>query len=333
MQYKNGTAIEQSRPGQAATMLLCPYCLEAKEVGEESFLLLFREFHAERKQLGKSRGEVLEEQLLVLGVGLHVRAELGRTYQAHVGGQHHELATRVLQLSRAGPFLAVVGLLGGPLLLQQQTEVLIGEGGLGVGPGAPVAGRVLVAAPHRMRARQTNNLLVIKSHAVEDVSEVLDIRSHTARVRRRQATIRNSRGLVGVSAAASPGNGRAAHLLNGSGTGQSPQVSIAHRRILFLDGFEEVTRTAQAGVSAPHRLRGEAHGGTVAAASAVLFRVSARSVPRKANQSTGHGGAIASALELSIDGRSDVALDSLDVNSVRCRLGHQHGATSNTRHN
>ena len=70
------------------------------------------------------------------------------------------------------PYLALVRLLGGPLLLQQQAEVLVGKGGLGVGPGAPVAGGILLQERQR-ETRMSPRTLLLSSASSAFISSYL----------------------------------------------------------------------------------------------------------------------------------------------------------------
>ena len=90
--------------------------------------------HAELQELGICRGEVLEEALLVPRVQLHVLLELCVLQQPQVAGQHHQLPSLCLVLQRPLPRLSLVRLLLGPLLLQQQPEIVVGEGVNGIDP-------------------------------------------------------------------------------------------------------------------------------------------------------------------------------------------------------
>lgn len=108
-------------------------------------LMTLLELYSQLEQLSEGRCEVFEEELLVPGVELHVLSEVRVLEQPQVGRQHHEITRRVLVLQGSGPGLPLVSALRGPLLLQQQSEVLVAEGRLCVGPRAPVPRGIQVA--------------------------------------------------------------------------------------------------------------------------------------------------------------------------------------------
>lgn len=131
---------------------------------------------------------------LVLG---HPLVESGILGQGQVAWEHHQSALGVLELARALPGAARVRLLRGPGDLRatkgtrsqaaslrgssrgahsqnrrhlfQEAEVLVAEGGLGVGPGPPVSRGVLVAAPECVGARQRHDLLVVEPFSAQRV--------------------------------------------------------------------------------------------------------------------------------------------------------------------
>lgn len=95
-----------------------------------------------------------------------------------------------------------------------------------------------------MSTTQRHNLLVIETHPVEDVSEM---------VRRlgsiRQTTTRWVEGLVGkVGSAGFPGYVWAAHGLDGYAAGEGPEVCVGDPGVLLLDGLQEGTGMLQASV-------------------------------------------------------------------------------------
>ena len=61
---------------------------------------------------------------------------------------------------------------GAPFLVQKLLEVKIGEGSRGVCPGALESGAIRVAPAKAVRATESNDLLVIESHAVEDMTQM-----------------------------------------------------------------------------------------------------------------------------------------------------------------
>jgi hypothetical protein len=80
---------------------------------------------------------LLEEQILVGSVSLGVLLELLVLDQGHVRGQHHQsLGRAVGKLSGTAP------LPPRPLLVKEQLEVVVGEGGGREGPGTIESGSI-----------------------------------------------------------------------------------------------------------------------------------------------------------------------------------------------
>ena len=104
----------------------------------------FRFGGAQGQELSERRRKVLEEQFLVGLVLLGPFSKSRVLGQHQVRGEHHQLAVGRLVLRGALPgalLLVALGHLGGfrgPFLFVQEAEVLVGEGGLGAGPWAPV---------------------------------------------------------------------------------------------------------------------------------------------------------------------------------------------------
>merc|ERR1712216_980965 len=121
-------------------------------------------FRAERLQLLERLREVLEEDLLVLGVLQHVLLELGVLDERDVGRKHHQVSRRVAVLELS---LLVVR---GPLQTLEQHEVRVVEQQRRPGPRTDVPRGVRVASPQSVRAGQSDNLAIAESHAVKNVS-------------------------------------------------------------------------------------------------------------------------------------------------------------------
>lgn len=123
--------------------------------------------------------------------------------------------------------------------LDQQAEVLVGEGRLGVGPGAPVAAAVRVAPAHGVGAHQGDQLVVVEAHAMEDVPHVLDVRLAAAPVGVREAVDRVGLGPVEeVLAASRERDLGAAAFLDGDDAGVGVQVGVGEAGELGLDGLQ-----------------------------------------------------------------------------------------------
>ena len=140
--------------------------------------------------------------------------------QGHVGGQHHQrLRVRVLVLLRPVP------LAPGPLLVEQEAEVLVREHGGTEGPGPVEAGAVGVAAAERVRAGERDELGVVEAHAPEDGAQVRLLLCAV-----RQPAVGRAEGDVAVGAAGPPGDDGALHFLDGGDAGEGPQVGVSYPR-------------------------------------------------------------------------------------------------------
>lgn len=240
------------------------------------------ERHAKLEEGGDDAGEVGEELVLVLGVALDDGAEGLVLDERHVGRQHHEgLAAVVLELHGAGP-LAVA-----PLLAQQQLVVVVGQGDGREGPGTLETAAVGVAAAESVGAGESDDVLVVEAHAVEDGAQVV-----VALGAIRQAAVRSAVADVAVLAAGAPVDVGAAHLLDGAAGGESPQVGVGDPGEGLLHGLEEVASSDQTGVGAVVALRRETHGGTVGAAGAGLLVVGAGGVPAETEEDGAVGAVI-----------------------------------------
>mmetsp|Transcript_1110 Transcript_1110/g.2483 ORF Transcript_1110/g.2483 Transcript_1110/m.2483 type:complete len:298 (-) Transcript_1110:226-1119(-) len=246
------------------------------------------EVDTELEELLEGLGKVLEKGALVLGVLLHPGAELWVPNERQVRGQHHELARGVLVLHRALPGLGLMGLLRGPRVLEHLAIVLVGEGSLSPGPGAPVARSICVAAAEGVRAGEGDNLLVVEAHAVEDVADVLrrlllavvaSICAGEAAIRGEALVLRGRRGLERVRPSGPEAHVGSAAGLDGDDACVHVQVSVGHARVLALDGLEEGACVVQPCVATVVALGLKAHGCAVRAARARLHVVSAGAVP------------------------------------------------------
>lgn len=189
--------------------------------------------------------------------------------EGHVGGEHHQGSGGLIgELGRAVP------LSGLPLLIDQQTEELVGEDSRAEVPGTIETGAVRMGTTEGVGADQSHNLLVVESHAVEDVTDVLVVLGGVG-----QTAVRGAGSDVLVLAAGSPGDGRATQLLDGAGTSQSPEIGVGDPRELGLDRLQEVSGSLETSVGAVVGLRGESHGGTVATSGTSLLVIGATCVP------------------------------------------------------
>mmetsp|Transcript_13418 Transcript_13418/g.19181 ORF Transcript_13418/g.19181 Transcript_13418/m.19181 type:complete len:210 (+) Transcript_13418:541-1170(+) len=131
-----------------------------------------------------------------------------------------------------------------------------------------------------MCARQRNDLLVVKTHAVKDVPQVLGTLSGV-----RQTAIRCAMRAVGlVGSARRKADFRSSHFFDGNNAGQDPQVRIRDAREFLLDRFQSCAGVVQTSIGTVSCLRVETHGCTVRTSRPVFFVESSRCVPSQANQ-------------------------------------------------
>ena len=223
----------------------------------------------EFQQLHKCIREVLEEDIIVLGIPLDVLLELLVLDQGQVRGHHHQSAGGLIrELLRTVPLLLI------PALLEQQPVELIGEDGRAEIP-RPVESRpVSVRAAQRMGAHQSHNLLVVEAHAVEDVADVLVVLGAVG-----ETAVRCAGGHILVLTTGAPGDGWAAEFLDRTGTSQGPEVGVGDPGKFGLDGLQPVSGDLETGVGAVVRFGGESHRGTIASSCAGFLVIGTASVP------------------------------------------------------
>jgi hypothetical protein len=195
-------------------------------------------------------------------------------HKSHISGQHHESASGLV-----GELFRAVPLLLDPVLLSKEAEELIRENSRAEVPGAVEAGTIGVAAAQGMGADQCNHLAVIKAHAGEDIADVTLVLGGV-----RKTAIGSACCDIPVLTAGSPGDRWAAQLLDSASTRKSPQIGVSDPGELSLDGLEEVAGGLETGVGAVIGLRGESHGGAVAASGAGLLIIGTTCVPCETNQ-------------------------------------------------
>jgi hypothetical protein len=241
---------------KGATRSRFPHLIEAA-LERIPVLLRLLERHAQLKQRDDRILEVREKCLVVARIQLRVLAEALVFDELHVRGQHHQrLRLDVLEL------LGAVPLLVGPLLLEQQLEVVVGHGGGREGPGPVVPRAIGVAAPERVGAGQRDHFLVGEAHAPEDGADVAAVFARVG-----EAPVRRTEADVPVGAPRAVGDLGALHFLDRGHAAEDPEVRVGYPGEGFLDGREEVAGSNEAGVGAVVAFGGEAHGGAVGAAS------------------------------------------------------------------
>ena len=182
------------------------------------------------QELDENVGKLLEKGVAVLSVAVDVLLELLVLDHDHVRRHHHQgPGALVGELGRSVPLLLL------PLLVEQETEELVGENGRAEVPGSVKAGAVGVSAAQSVGTHQGHDLLVVEAHTVEDVADVLVVLGGVG-----QTSVGSAAGDVLILAAGSPGDSRTTQLLDGAGARQRPEVGVADPRELGLDGLQEL---------------------------------------------------------------------------------------------
>mmetsp|Transcript_22037 Transcript_22037/g.43326 ORF Transcript_22037/g.43326 Transcript_22037/m.43326 type:complete len:319 (+) Transcript_22037:880-1836(+) len=176
-----------------------------------------------------------------------------------------------------------------------------------------------MAASKRMRASQGHNLLIVESHAVKDVPQVLSRRILVvASISVRQETIRQGVvALVVILASRTPlGHLGAAHFFNRDSSSQRPQVTVGDARELRLDGLEPSPSLIKAGVGAPSTFLLEAHHGTFTASEAGFLVVGSCIVPCETHKGRTVASVVVALVLKQVPNR---LLDSLVVDGLLCQ--------------
>mmetsp|Transcript_3926 Transcript_3926/g.5163 ORF Transcript_3926/g.5163 Transcript_3926/m.5163 type:complete len:273 (-) Transcript_3926:152-970(-) len=178
----------------------------------------------QRKEAAKYIGKILAKEFTILGVSLDVWQEFFVLNQAHVRWQHHELTRRIGELHRTTPFT------GFPFFVQQQLEVLVIKFQRVVRPWAVETRTSFVARSEGMGTTQGDDVLVIKSHAVEDIAQMLSTLS-----RIRQTTMRRASGCIrGIGTSVVERHIRSSTLLNRFNASHDPKIRIRKiRKFVF----------------------------------------------------------------------------------------------------
>lgn len=194
--------------------------------------------------------------------------------ERHIRRQHHQrLGLGIRELGGAVP------LSPRPLLVKQQSVVVVGERGRGEGPRSVESGSVGVASAESVGTAEGDNLLVVEAHSVEDVPQVVLALGTVG-----QSTVRSTVVVVAVHSACSPGDLGTLGLLNGTDTGERPQVTVRDPGELLLDGLEQVSGNLETVVGAVLGFGLESHSGVVGTARAVFLVVGSRRVPCESDQ-------------------------------------------------
>lgn len=288
--------------------------------GPSVVLAALSERDTELEQLDENAREVLEEQVVVGSVLLNPRLESLVLDQSKIGGKHHEgLGGLVLEL------LGAVPLLLGPLLLKKEAVEVVGHNGRREGPRTLVARSVGVASANGVATAKGDNLSVIETHAVEDVTQVLGALAGVG-----QTAIGGAGSSVVIATARSVRHDGSQHLLDGADTAKDPEIGVGDPGVLgcskllalgtgptwnpakrlTLDRLEEVTSSNQTSVGTVSALGSESHSGTVATTGLGLLVVGAAAVPCETHQ---HGAIAAIIIILDLQTAGDVVVDLLVV--------------------
>mmetsp|Transcript_17455 Transcript_17455/g.30771 ORF Transcript_17455/g.30771 Transcript_17455/m.30771 type:complete len:305 (-) Transcript_17455:78-992(-) len=179
----------------------------------------------------------------------------------------------------------MLGLLG-PLFAEEKLKVLVAKGSRCAGPRAPESRGSGVAAAKSMCSTESYNFLVVETHAVKDVTEVVfGVVLLVASISVRQQSV----GKIGVrlglvSAAKAEGKLGPSHLLNSYIARERPQVTVGDLGVVCLYRLKKSTSFVQACVCAPLALGSKTHSGAIASAHLVVLIVGTSVVPGQAHQ-------------------------------------------------
>lgn len=228
-----------------------------------------------------------------------ISSRLTETWTSVQRQQLPKLSTHVLVLGRALP------LAPGPLVVEQEVVVLVGESNRREGPRSVVSRAVSVAASKSVSTGKSNNLLVVEAHTVEDVTEVVLALRGVG-----ETAIGGLVDLETVNTSWAPGDDGAASLLDGTDTTKSPQVTVRDPGELLLDTLHVVTGNVQASVGTVVGLVLETHGSIVGTTSLVVLVIGSRCVPGKTEN---NGGKRAIVIVLLVEASSNSIVDLLVV--------------------
>jgi hypothetical protein len=117
-------------------------------------------------------------------------------------------------------YLAVV-----PLLIKEQSVVVIGHDGWAESPWTLETASVGVATTESVSTAQSNNLLIVEAHAAKDVSEMLLFLGSIW-----ETAIWCAHGDITVDTAWAPWDDGPLHLLNSSDTTKGPEIGVGDPR-------------------------------------------------------------------------------------------------------
>mmetsp|Transcript_9321 Transcript_9321/g.21007 ORF Transcript_9321/g.21007 Transcript_9321/m.21007 type:complete len:267 (+) Transcript_9321:288-1088(+) len=224
--------------------------------------------------LPKRLGKVLEEELFVFRIHLDVLQEALVFLQCNIRRQHHELAGRIRILEGSIPFTRL------PLQVQQHLEIFIVKL-VRVGcPGSIKATAILVAGSESMGATQGNDGLIIKTHAIKHVTQVLcSLRSVG------KSSLCRASGLIGgIRATIFEWNVRSSRELDSLNTRQNPKVGRRKFGMLFFEGLQNILSNVETSIGWVTQLFLESHCGSIRSTTLVVALVKgAGVVPSQTN--------------------------------------------------
>jgi len=104
-----------------------------------------------------------------------------------------------------------------------------------------------------MSATESNNFLVREAHSVKDIADVSGALGSIWKT-----TVRGTRGDIIIGTAWSPRDHGTAHFLQGTNTGECPEIGISDPRKFSLDRFEVVASDFKTGIGGVISFRGKA---------------------------------------------------------------------------
>mmetsp|Transcript_28586 Transcript_28586/g.111827 ORF Transcript_28586/g.111827 Transcript_28586/m.111827 type:complete len:294 (+) Transcript_28586:90-971(+) len=147
-----------------------------------------------------------------------------------------------------------------------------------VSPGSLESGTVLVRLSQSVRSGKRDDLSIIESHPVEDISEV----AHPL-VCVRKTAIRGAILRLSIFAAEIEGNFRPSRMLNRHNRSELIKVSIGDFRKLLLNGLERIHGPSQSIVCSVIFFRGEPDGSVGSWSLGLILVKSSGVVPSKSN--------------------------------------------------
>ena len=183
-------------------------------------------------ELGEGLGELVEEDLLRLGVTLDMRLEAIILDEHKIGRKHHQLMSRfILKLLGVGSRLL------DPLVVQEGGKEGVGELVGSSSPRSVVTRAILVTLSKSVSSREGDDLLIVQTHLVKDGTKMIAVLGGI-----RETTSLDELVLFGgVLTTSLERHVRTASGLNSNISAELPEVSISNIRVLVLDGLDEVT--------------------------------------------------------------------------------------------